>query len=52
MRAERAHYGYCAYPGAGGALDEKAFLTSEAELLKNRLEQIKKRLSSLDEKAE
>ncbi|MFZ7103607.1 MAG: DUF5320 domain-containing protein [Peptococcaceae bacterium] len=35
-----------------GAFDEKAFLSSQAELLESQLRQIKKQLSRLDEKTE
>lgn len=33
----------------GAAFDEKAFLTNQAEFLENQLQQVKKRLSSLNE---
>lgn len=44
------HY---AYSGSRAAtFDEKAFLTNQAELLENQLQQVKKRLSSLNEEVE
>lgn len=45
--------GYPAY-GTGGAApqDEKAFLSGQAEFLEDRLQQVKKRLSDLEEEAE
>lgn len=48
-----ARYGYPAYTGTNtAAFDEKAFLSNQAELLENQLQQVKKRLSSLNEEAE
>lgn len=44
------------FPGYAGtnvdAFDEKAYLSDQAEVLENQLQQIKKRLSSLEEEAE
>ncbi len=49
----RARYGYPTYAGVNtAAFDEKAFLSNQAEYLENQLQQIKQRLSSLDEEAE
>ncbi len=48
-----ARYGYPANTGTNtAAFDEKAFLSNQAELLENQLQQVKKRLSSLNEEAE
>ncbi len=48
-----ARYGYPANTGTNAAaFDEKAFLSNQAEFLENQLQQVKKRLSSLDEEAE
>jgi hypothetical protein len=44
-----ARYGY---PAENTAFDEKAFLSNQAELLQNELQQVKDRLSSLNEEAE
>jgi hypothetical protein len=46
-------YGYGANTGANpAAFDEKAFLSNQAEYLENQLQQVKKRLSNLNEEAE
>ena len=46
-------YGYRVYAGPNGAaFNEKAFLTNQAEFLENQLQQVKKRLSALNEEAE
>ncbi|MGI6176040.1 MAG: DUF5320 domain-containing protein [Christensenellales bacterium] len=45
-----ARYGYPAHVGAAeGAPDEKVFLANQAEFLEKQLEQVKKRLSRLEE---
>ena len=48
-----ARYGYPASAGPSEAsFDEKTLLTKQAEFLENQLQQVKKRLSSLNEEAE
>lgn len=48
-----ARYGYSAYTGTNAAaFDEKTNLTNQAEFLENQLQQVKKRLSSLNGEAE
>lgn len=46
-------YGYSAYSEPNtAAFDEKTFLSNQADLLENQLQQVKKRLSSLNQEAE
>jgi len=48
-----ARYGYPAYTDPNtAAFDEKTFLIKQAEFLDNQLQQVKKRLSSLNVEAE
>ena len=47
-----ARYGYPVSAGPiEASFDEKTLLTNQAEFLENQLQQVKKRLSSLDEEA-
>ena len=49
----RRYYGYPEYSGPSeAAFDEKAFLNNQAEILENQLQQLKQRLSNLNEEKE
>lgn len=47
-----ARLGYPAYGGVSAAgVDEKEYLNNQAEMLENQLQQVKKRLKTLDDEA-